>query len=257
MIEELKIRKKFFKMYMRRLIAKPYPQRDLQEQELAKYSRDEIYEHFKKDFALNAPFKILKHRLFFNQNRRGFGEDAFHSMWLWIFRHFSPKRCLEIGVYRGQVISLWQLLSDELSLDCEIEAISPFTSAGDEVSNYLEIDYYQDVLDNFDHLKLKHPVLHKGLSTDANLQTVIKDGTWDLIYIDGSHDEEVVRNDMENAFQNIRKGGLVVMDDSSLFFDFSPKENSFAGHPGPSLIAKEYEPYLLFGVGHNNIFIKN
>jgi hypothetical protein len=40
-------------------------------------------------------------RHYFNQCRRGFGEDAFHAMWFLLFRQFRPVSFLEIGVYRG------------------------------------------------------------------------------------------------------------------------------------------------------------
>ncbi|MCZ2340159.1 MAG: hypothetical protein LC127_18615, partial [Chitinophagales bacterium] len=44
------------------------------------------------------PKILLKHRKYFSQNNRGFGEDAFHAMWWLLFREYKPVNCLEIGV---------------------------------------------------------------------------------------------------------------------------------------------------------------
>ena len=81
-----------------------------------------------------------------------------HSMpcGILIFKEYSPKSALEIGVYRGQVISLWSLLAKRMGFNIEIDGISPFTAAGDEVSTYLKnIDYYQDVIHNFKRCDLE------------------------------------------------------------------------------------------------------
>jgi len=35
------------------------------------------------------------------ENRRGFGENAFHTMWYLLLEEFKPATFLEIGVFRG------------------------------------------------------------------------------------------------------------------------------------------------------------
>ena len=59
------------------------------------------------DIFYHLPFSIINHRVYFSKEFRGFGEEAFHSMWYLLLSEFKPKNCLEIGVYRGQIISLW------------------------------------------------------------------------------------------------------------------------------------------------------
>src|SRR3990170_7536682 len=66
------------------------------------------------------PSEVREHRKYFRQEQRGFGEDAFHAMWWLLLREFRPQLCLEIGVYRGQVISLWALISQILHYPCEV-----------------------------------------------------------------------------------------------------------------------------------------
>src|SRR6266446_6138178 len=74
-------------------------------------SRNERYFYCVYFFDHFLPEPIREHRRYFTQNRRGFGEDAFHAMWFLLFQELRPKRALEIGVYRGQTITLWKLLS--------------------------------------------------------------------------------------------------------------------------------------------------
>src|SRR5262245_35749231 len=57
-------------------------------------------------FYQELPPEIMAHRLYFRKQRRGFGENPFHVMWFLLFREFKPHNFLEIGVFRGQTISL-------------------------------------------------------------------------------------------------------------------------------------------------------
>lgn len=207
-----------------------------------------------------SPKKLQEHRAYFKQEARGFGEDAFHAMWFLLMREYQPLNCLEIGVYRGQVISLWGLITRELNLPCKIYGISPFTPAGDQVSVYLKnIDYKKDTLKHHNHFCIKEPLLLKAFSTDTDAQELIKTRLWNLIYIDGSHDYEVALADYEICKANLAEGGLLVMDDSSLYTDYHPPLFSFAGHPGPSCVVRDLamkEMNFIGGVGHNNVFMK-
>jgi hypothetical protein len=50
------------------------------------------------------------------------------------------------------------------------------------------------------------------------------------------------------------------MDDSSLHTDFKPPTFSFAGHAGPSKVAREFadrELRFVGAVGHQNVYQKN
>lgn len=207
-----------------------------------------------------SPVELQRHRAYFKKQQRGFGEDAFHAMWFLLMREYRPYNCLEIGVYRGQVISLWAIISKKLDFSCNIHGIAPFEPAGDQVSDYLKnIDYQNDTLKHHAHFDLKKPLLLKAFSTDRVAQDFIRAKKWDLIYIDGNHNYDVVLADYNICRDNLTEGGLLVMDDSSLYQDFRPPLFSFAGHPGPSRIVNELamkELVFLGGVGHNNVFMK-
>lgn len=223
-------------------------------------NRNNQYDYFHHFFWNLSPDWLKEHRKYFTKNLRGFGEDAFHSMWYFVFNELKPKKILEIGVYRGQTISLFSLLAQKFGYEAEIHGISPLTSAGDKVSEYLDnLDYEIDVINNFDFFGLKHPILHKGFSDNPAMIDIIQSNKWDLIYIDGNHDYNVVKSDFDYCSKSLEVGGLLILDDAALYTDYKPRFYSTAGHPGPSKLANEintgdFEEIL--AVGHNRVYKK-
>jgi hypothetical protein len=211
-------------------------------------------------FHQRLPGELREHRAYFDQQRRGFGEDAFHVMWFLLFQEFKPARFLEIGVYRGQVLSLAALLARQLGISYRTQGISPFSPAGDAVSKYRQdIDYQEDTLAHFKHFGLPRPELLKAYSTDPEAVAMIKTGPWDLIYIDGNHDYEVVCKDWSVCSVSVKPGGVIVLDDAGLTSDYRPPLFATGGHPGPSRLAKEIDRGKfreIIQVGHNRAFQK-
>jgi len=223
-------------------------------------SLNEEYLYFHLYFKNLSPEWLKAHRYYFSKEQRGFGEDAFHAMWYFVFYEFSPSKILEIGVYRGQTLSLFSLISNKFKIDSEIHGISPFTSSADKVSSYIgNLNYYEDVKANFNYFQLPIPYLHKGFSTDNKMVEIIKSKSWDLIYIDGNHDYEVVKADFEVCSQCLAKNGILVIDDASLLTDYKPFYFSTGGHIGPSKLASEIDLNLfeeILYVGHNRVYRK-
>jgi cephalosporin hydroxylase len=223
--------------------------------------RNDMHAYMHHHFYNLCPPYMREHRMYYEQDGRGFGEDVFHAMWFALLREFKPQQCLEIGVYRGQVISLWALIAQNIGFSCNVHGISPFTSVGDEVSIYMEkINYFEDTLHHHSHFGLSSPTLVRAYSTDSEALAHIRSHRWDLIYIDGNHDYDVALADYEICKDNLAEGGILVMDDSSMYTDYKPPRFSFAGHPGPSRVVQERamkELCFMGGVGHNNIFMKS
>jgi hypothetical protein len=211
-------------------------------------------------FHLCLDPKFRAHRAYFTQERRGFGEDAFHTQWWLLFRQFRPRNFLEIGVYRGQTLSLAALLQREFECAGLLAGISPFLPAGDSVSKYREdIDYEADTRKNFAHFQCPEPTLVKAFSTDEAALAFLRSETWDCIYIDGNHDYPVATADWEHCAAQVRPGGLIVLDDSALKTAYAPPAFATAGHPGPSRLAQEIDPrefVEILRVGHNRTFQK-
>jgi len=211
-----------------------------------------------QDFHHLLPEELRTHRAYYSCDNRGFGEDAFHTMWWRLFHQFKPKYFLEIGVYRGQVISLIALLSQQEAIDCNITGISPFTSDGDSVSKYRgDLDYHLDTLSHFEHFRLPKPNLVQAYSTDKKALEVIASCNWDMIYIDGNHDYEIVAKDWNACSKAVKIGGLVILDDSGLSTLYRPPSFATGGHPGPSRLAYEIDRSYyreILQVGHNRVF---
>lgn len=219
-----------------------------------------LYNYMDGAFRHALPQALVEHRRYFSTAQRGFGEDAFHALWYHLFREFHPRNCVEIGVYRGQTLSLWALLGKLLNYTPFILGISPFSPAGDAVSAYPEhIAYHADTLSNHDYFSLPHPHTVQALSTAAEAKAAMASRSWDLIYIDGCHDYPVARHDFILSYNQLRSRGLIVLDDSSLYLGTIGPPLAFPGHEGPSRVACELGMNLcrhLATVGHNNIFIK-
>lgn len=173
-------------------------------------------------------------------------------------RSSGPGGQIEIGVYRGQTVTLWKLISRLLGFECGIGCVSPFTSAGDEVSTYRpSLDYYQDVRANHDHFRLPLPDFCREYSTSPVAREFIHRHEWDLIYIDGNHDYDVAVQDWQVCSESVASNGIIVLDDSALETDYHPPRFATAGHPGPSRVAREVSEQRfreILAAGHNRVF---
>ena len=225
-------------------------------------SRNDVYSIYHSKFK-SLPSEICRHRRFFTKNKWGFGENAFHTFWWFLLSEFNPKKCLEIGVHKGQIISLWSLISKVQNKEINVTGLGPFCAVEDEVSIYEKTDYMNDIICAFNEFKLVKPELYKGLSNDEKAIEFIRSSVWDLIYIDGGHDYETVLKDWQVSSKSIAVGGVIVFDDSSLDFDYNPPIYAFAGHEGPSRLCREIisnrsSQFDYYGsCGHLNAFIKN
>jgi hypothetical protein len=230
-------------------------------EDICKLSRNDSYKYFHEYYHHESPTWLKNHRRYFSKNLRSFGEDAFHAMWFHILNQFKPFNILEIGVYRGSTLSLFALISQKNGVSANINGISPFSSVGDSVSKYLKgIDYKQDIYINFDAFGIERPNLHEGYSESLEMNEVFQLEKWDLIFIDGNHDEEIVRSDLERSIDNISDEGIIVVDDSALFTDLDKLSYATRGHMGPSIVVDKFlnEGRIIevLSCGHNRVFKK-
>jgi uncharacterized protein YjiS (DUF1127 family) len=218
----------------------------------------EFYERCFHYFHTRLPQPLREHRAYFEAGGRGFGEKSFHVMWFLLFREFAPESFLEIGVFRGQTLSLAALLARHFKLNGFTQGISPFSPAGDSVSKYRrDVDYYDDTLKNFAHFSLPAPALLQAYSTDPAATELIASRAWSCVYIDGNHDYEIARQDWDLCSAHLRPQGIVVLDDSGLDTKYVPPIFSTGGHPGPSRLAREIDRARfreILQVGHNRVF---
>ena len=106
-------------------------------------------------------------------------------------------------------------------------------------------------------------ILH-GFSTNPALITQAEHaGPYDIIYVDGCHDYDVVVSDIEHSTRMLKSGGYLVIDDasSSLQIPDGMIRMNWRGLPDVSRAVKDTlesnSQYVhLFAVGHNRVFRK-
>jgi hypothetical protein len=211
-------------------------------------------------FHLTLPAEMRAHRAFFQENGRGFGEDAFHVLWWLLFEKFRPTEFLEIGVFRGQTLSLAGLLQKRFDCTGTVAGISPFEAVGDSVSEYRGgVDYEADTRANCARFGGTPPTLRRAYSTAPEAVEFIGSRVWQCIYIDGNHDYDIALADWTLCARHLAPGGVIVLDDSGLTTAFEPPAFATKGHPGPSRVAAEIDRTAfteILQVGHNRVFQK-
>ena len=221
-------------------------------------SRNDFYAAYHSRFY-RLPSEIREHRFYYEQERRAFGERAFHSMWYDLIDRLASVSFLEIGVYRGNISTLIPLICRSRGKLCSVTCVSPFDGAGDAVSQYkVDIDYLKDTKQNFTHFNLEQPEYIIGYSNAAPVIERLRGRKWNLIYVDGNHDYEVVRADLMLSLDLLVENGFIVMDDSALFTDYKPVSFASKGHPGPSRTVDEMikagRIVEVAAIGHNRVF---
>jgi len=123
----------------------------------------------------------------------------------------KPQTVLEIGCYEGlsSVFFADNLLDiSGSSLTC----VDPFMRLLTNDHSALLINNEEENFDyNMKHCKHSDKItIHKITSDDF---FKMNSGTYTFIYIDGCHECEFIKRDMENAFNVLQKGGIMWMDD--------------------------------------------
>lgn len=195
----------------------------------------------------------------------GYGEKAFRYLWLLIISQL-PKNAkfLEIGVFKGSILALSQMISNSLNLNLISFGLTPLNNTGDKYSTYNKDDYEKAIAFLYEKLNLNmnNTKIIKGLSTDEKIkEKVLNEGPYDMIYIDGGHDYETVINDIELSDKILKINGFLIMDDASSFLNFKSNHKGFKGHQEVGLaikdkIDKNLNYKHLFACGHNRVWIK-
>lgn len=140
------------------------------------------------------------------------------AVWNVVLPDLNPSKILEVGSYEGRsTCYMLEKLSERHSI--EIYCVDPWI-VGDEDDK----DLMRQVEQRFDKniaiglQKAKHPsrvVKRRGFSHDVLPRLLAEGhgGTFDFIYVDGSHQAPRVLADAVMAFYLLRVGGLLIFDD--------------------------------------------
>jgi hypothetical protein len=206
-------------------------------------------------------------------------------MWYLLLSQDVLKRTnpalLEIGVYKGQVISLWSLIAAKEKTKPSIYAISPLagtcprlprlihrlmvrvdnncredTENGNQYPNENYLQCLQEVFANF-NLSFSSVTLFRGYSQASEIKSKVAGLEFDLIYVDGSHRYQDVLKDIEFYGERIKPKGYLVLDDASYF---QPGKAFWKGHQSVSRAAEKIPRSRfsnILNIGHNRIYMRN
>jgi hypothetical protein len=163
----------------------------------------------------NSP-ELKAHRDWVEQNAWGFGERSFQWMWKLLVdkmpEHFV---FLEIGVFRGQILSLIGMLANLAGKSVMRYGVTPLSPA--EIN--WESDYEADIRKIHDQFNIwADYIILKGDSTDPKVIESASGLLLDILYIDGCHAKSCVQSDIINYGPLLKVGGYLVIDDSACKF---------------------------------------
>ena len=118
---------------------------------------------------------------------------------------------LEIGCFEG-ISSVF--FADNLlnNIDSTLTCVDPFLNIDNNdhtqfLSNNEELNFDY----NITHCNNSNKIEVKKITSDVFFESNTK--TFNLIYIDGCHESDFIKRDMENSFKVLEKGGIMWMDD--------------------------------------------
>ena len=160
---------------------------------------------------VNKDEQLKAHRDFVENHVFGFGERSF--LWLWnvLVKEMSHEfEFLEIGVFKGAILSLIELLAEKNEKESFRIGVTPLSTAG----GVWESDYERDIRTIHDQFNLPQDYkIIKGDSTDPATIKDCKGSELDILYIDGGHTYEIASSDIKNYAPLVKPGGFLVIDD--------------------------------------------
>ena len=178
------------------------------------------------------------------EDTRGWGGDDPYFRTL--INEVNPKIIFEVGAWKGQsTINMAKHLKEN-NIDCIIYSIDTWLGAvefwekGDDSRNlHLKNGYpqvYYQFLSNVVHNEVQDYIIPFPTNSITAARYFLKnDIKADLIYIDGSHEEDDVYMDLKYYFPLLSKGGVIFGDDYTQFWpglkkdvDKFAKENSLS-----------------------------
>lgn len=212
---------------------------------------------------------LKAHRDWVETNQWGLGDRPFHWMWK-IAVDVMPQtfKLLEIGCYRGQILSLIGLLAKHADKAATIYGVSPFKGTHDAINSYdAGLDYISDIRRIFHEFQVDSDFVPiQGLSQNRQIIAAAREyAPFDIVYIDGAHEYDMVVLDIQNYAPMVASSGLLVVDDASNFLNMPPFSQDkgynrcWPGLPSVSQAVKDYletrEDFVhRFAVGHNRVF---
>lgn len=210
------------------------------------------HKHVHEEFCrlADAIVRLKEHRDFVEKYGWGYGERSFHWLW-WLIIQEMPKEFtfLEIGVYKGQVLSLVPVVARLQSKKATCYGITPVTDAT-----------YSDIARIHRKFKLgENYTILRGFSTHGSIIAQAQKLALDILYIDGGHDYKTVTNDLLHYTPALKVGGYLVCDDACN--DMQMPDGMFRGHDETTQAVLDFFKHdknfaFIGSVVHNRVYQK-
>ena len=194
----------------------------------------------------------------------GFGELSFSWSWFLLVKSMpSTFTFLEIGVYKGRVLALIQLLSNIFNKHVKIYGVTPLDGAAtDKYSEYQDCDYLTAIKKSYNICRTSFRntnIIHGYSQEKDTIEKTKNHSPFSMVFIDGCHDYDIVVQDIKNYSEMLVENGYLILDDASLYIP-NPY-GTFLGHPDvgkaiQDIIDKDPRFVHLYAIGHNRIWKK-
>lgn len=185
------------------------------------------------DIGTNSIPWLKEHRDFIEESYRngmvyGHGARCLQYMWKLIVDQLPNNfSFLEIGVYKGQILSLLQLCANKVNKNSKIVGVTPLLDL--DFAKYNRMPYIENIYKQFS-LDISNTTIIDGKSQDKKIiEQVYNLGLFDVVYIDGDHSYQATVDDIENYDNCLKAGGLMVIDDASNFKNIPSYISNFKG----------------------------
>lgn len=159
---------------------------------------------------------LSAHRDFVANNLLGFGDYAFHAAWsLLVDAMPDTFQFLEIGVHKGNIVSLIGMLARRAGKNAFVVGVSPFNGEGEHYGASADEDHIAAVNALEEWCLIPRPRrarLIVGRSQDHDVREACRaSAPYDLVFIDGSKDYQVLESDLVNYAEFVAPGGYLVI----------------------------------------------
>lgn len=169
--------------------------------------------------GVNSTAYLKEHRDYIDANHYGYGDRPYHFMWHLIVKAMPTAfNFLEIGVFQGQVLSLIARASEQNAKLAACFGVTPLDQTGDQYATHPRINYRNRIKALHEKFNVRQPTIIQGMSYDPRVKSQVRRlPAFDLVYIDGCHDFDVVVDDLETYVNSpiLKPGGYVVIDDAA------------------------------------------
>lgn len=126
-------------------------------------------------------------------------------------------RIAEIGVFLGRSIAIFSEVLSKHNILHEIIGIDHFEGSPEHQSGIYPMPNYEEALSNIDNIKRNNDLADITLIKNSSVNVVSNydNNTFDLVYIDATHEYEQVKQDIMLWKSKVKKDGYLCGDDYS------------------------------------------